>query len=99
MKLVIESDMVFRQTTSRFDNWDDEDWDCIDDILKEYSVYFTREKENGFTVITVIAQKVTLDEFQMNRLFFLVFDLLFDLSTLRYAGFGGSGCDFSMKIG
>lgn len=64
----------------------------IEKILKKYSVWF----ESKYQIITIIPQKVSLDEISMNHLFYdaLVY---FDFET-RVSLLGGLGCDFSFSI-
>lgn len=45
----------------------------------------------------IYQQKITLDEFVMNNLFFNVVHRYFDFN-LSYGGLGGEGCDFSLRI-
>lgn len=98
MKLIIDRDLVFRQTPDRFGDWREGHWKCIDNILNEYSVQYTRGEEDGSVVLTIFAQKVTLGEIAMNHLFYDILSRFFDISSLRYGELGGYGCGFAMRL-
>ena len=90
MILYIEEDLV---TIGSVDNEDEFD----DSKLKECAVRFElKELDNNIIELTLFAQKICLNEVNMNTLFDCFINV-FDY-TMRYGGYGGEGCEFSISI-
>ena len=69
----------------------------LKDDLDKFSVYSTIEDDIGNDqILTVLSQKVTLVELDMNILFGEVFDRFMGI-ILRY-DHNDSGCDFSLRV-
>ena len=65
--------------------------------LKECAVRFAlKELDNNIIELTLFAQKICLNEVNMNTLFDCFINV-FDY-TMRYGGYGGEGCEFSISI-
>lgn len=74
-----------------------EEFNELSALMKSYSVYHTLELTPEYTRLTIYQQKITLDEFAMNALFYRVLALHFEIRT-EYAWLGGLGCDFSLNV-
>lgn len=61
------------------------------ELLKYYSIHF---EINSDGLIEIGEQKITLDEIDVNELFFEIF---YD-SKIEYCAIGGKGCEFSISI-
>ena len=66
-------------------------------LLDSYSVSHRISISTSKIELILYQQKITLDEFAMNNLFFNVIYRYFDFD-LFYYGLGGKGCDFSLTI-
>lgn len=101
MKLLINDDLIFSETFYpgiSDDEWSDykEKLEEFEDILKSYTVFFTSNINESSYYIHIEAQKVVLDEYDMNNLFFNVLSNF--KIKLEYAALGGEGCDFCLKV-
>jgi hypothetical protein len=76
---------------------DREDWEYISETLDRFSVHHDIEYRDDAWYFTLYSQKVTLDEVQMNELFY---DILFNALdyNLEYAPLGGRGCGFALEM-
>lgn len=72
-------------------------WKYITDLLDSCSVYYNLEQRSDYWLFEIPAQKITLDEFCMNELFYECFNVLLDY-RLEYSALGGKGCDFSLRM-
>lgn len=66
-------------------------------LCKRMCVHTTFDESPDQVVMTVAVQKVTLDELAMNELFAEFLGVHFD-TKLEYAGLGGAGCDFALRV-
>lgn len=66
-------------------------------LCKQMCVAATFDESPDQVVMTVAVQKVTLDEFAINHLFAEFLGVFFDIK-LEYAGLGGAGCDFALRL-
>jgi hypothetical protein len=66
-------------------------------LLTQFTVSHHISIETDVTKFIIDSQKITLDEVNMNTLFFNVFSVYFDV-TINYAGIGGPGCDFAVYV-
>jgi len=88
MKLFIEK--KFYLNTKVIDNYPE-----VLVVLKDFSVMF---EFNEYTrITTLLPQKITLTEWDMNHLFSII-DSGSPYYTLNYVFLGGEGCDFAIKI-
>lgn len=102
MKLLIQKDLAYAWTapkdlTSEGLAHTLEYFHDLEQLAKKYAV--SRKFVFGPTSVTIdiSAQKITLDQFDMNTLFADFLTELFEVQ-IRYAALGGAGCDFSMEI-
>ena len=64
-------------------------------VFKEYSVRHTVERKDGGITITILEQKISLDEIDMNNLFFEISQYF--SFTMSY-GFLGQDVDFCICL-
>lgn len=74
-----------------------EDYRAIGESLRRLGVNATCIVMESGVSLDIYVQKVTLEEQDMNDLFFNVLNVLFELEV-RYAALGGQGCDFAMTL-
>lgn len=89
MKLILENEL-----NEYFENPD-----LVDEYLKlmeDFSIYGDCKVEDNLGHISIPAQKIVLDEIDMNHLFADIFSEF--PHTLRYSWLGSAGCDFSMAL-
>lgn len=103
MKLIIEKDLVTFHEVNSVSSNDMEEivavlerYNDMSDIADKLGVRHVFELRPDGVHLRVNAQKVTLEEVDMNYLFSDV--LCWFGYTLRYAALGGEGCDFAMVI-
>lgn len=70
--------------------------DDLIDTCKERSVALLIERTETDVTYTIPEQKITLDEVEMNILFYYVLWLF--SYRIEYSGLGGAGCDFSLDL-
>lgn len=99
MKLYVESDLVYTQKGSEFEDWREEHWVEIDKILRNHTVYFSRTLNNEFVQLTIRSQKISLPESKMGFLVCEVFDRFFYDVDMEHHGFELTGSDFCSSIG
>ena len=83
MKLYITEELNFKVK-------DPEEVNGYSDFLKQFTIF--HEVKNGS--IFIETQKVNLNEKDMNELF----DDVFYMFEIEYAGMGGAGCEFSLNV-
>lgn len=66
-------------------------------LLNSFSVQHKIDITETIIQFAIYQQKVTLDEFAMNTLFYDVINIYFDYD-IAYSYLGGKGCDFSINI-
>ena len=66
-------------------------------LLNSYNVHHGIKIDLESIQFIIYPQKVTLDEFAMNILFFEVINIYFDYN-IEYSHFCSKGCDFSINI-
>lgn len=74
-----------------------EKFDTVKSLLDSYSIkhnLITNDTEFSFKIYP---QKITLDEFAMNNLFFNVISPYF-YANIGYMPLGGNGCEFSISL-
>ncbi len=77
--------------------------DCKEEFSEAHTLLDSCSIHHGISIskskieFIIYQQKITLDEFVMNNLFFNVIHRYFDFN-LSYGGLGGEGCDFSLSI-
>ena len=69
----------------------------LKNTLKQYAVSSTCIFNHNAQYITIDAQKVSLNEIDMNALIYLIEDSFNNLN-IEYAALGGKGCDFSFRL-
>ena len=89
MILYIEEDLVTIGSV-------DQEYEFDDTILKDYSIDYKFKQLDNKVELTLFAQKICLSEVNMNTLFDCFINV-FDY-TMRYGGYGGEGCEFSISI-
>ena len=70
--------------------------DDLIDTCKERSVSLLIERTETDVTYTIPEQKITLNEVEMNILFYYV--LWMFSYRIEYSGLGGAGCDFSLNM-
>jgi len=83
MKLYIKEELNFKATEFG-------DIKEVSDFLKQFTIF---HKIKG-DFIFIETQKVNLNEIDMNELF----DEIFYMFNIEYAGMGGAGCEFSLNV-
>ena len=68
--------------------WLEEDYQ---NILAEFTVFFKEDEES----IYIEEQKITLDEIDMNTLFF---EIILNFAEIKYAYHGGRGCGLTLSL-
>jgi len=101
MKLLIDQDLWYRFVASKHEDEkiDEEAITANLDLvekLKKYSCYVHRKITPEVVEFRVLAQKCTLEEFEMNALLTYLGEL-FDL-RVEYYPLGGLGCGICLKI-
>ncbi len=61
------------------------------EILKEFTIFYKEDEEHIF----IEEQKISLNETQVNTLFY---DFFSDDVEIKYAYLGGRGCDLSLSL-
>ena len=98
MKVIIEQDISFviyndepcedgRETDTAIE---------IQELCSKFSVGFKFSNTTTEDRFTILAQKITLDEVNMNQFFYTV--LFFANYTMRHAWFGGENWDFALTL-
>jgi len=83
MKLYIKEELNFKAT-------DLGDIETVSEFLKDFTIFHTIKDD----FIFIETQKVYLNEIDMNELF----DGIFHMFSIEYAGMGGAGCEFSINV-
>jgi len=83
MKLYIKEELNFKATEFG-------DIETVSEFLKDFVIL---HKIKG-DFIFIETQKVNLNEIDMNELF----DGIFHMFSIEYAGMGGAGCEFSLNV-
>ena len=98
MKVIIEQDVSFVITYDEpcEDGTESDLAIEIQEICSSYAVRFKFSSTSTEDRFTILEQKITLDEWDMNDLFANV--LRYADYTLEYAWLGGKGCDFALSI-
>ena len=100
MKLLIDEPLIFVGTFSEDRTTRQAQLALLNsvvELLRKCSVYLEAQLAGPQVRLQVLAQKVMLDEVDMNELFSDALSELFELE-LRYAALGGAGCDFAMTV-
>ena len=100
MKLLIDTPLHWSTTfnpgaTEEDLVWQQERYQEMVEVLRRLNVYGSFIAGQTQASIDIMVQKVTLDEFEMNRLFNTVLNELFELEII-YTALGG--CDFSLRL-
>lgn len=74
---------------------DEEFWKFITSLLDGFAVHYNLEHKLGYWLFEIPEQKITLDEQDMNELFYECFNVLLDY-RVEYSALGGKGCGFSV---
>ena len=73
--------------------------EIADEVCKKFSIAHSFEGDEKSEVLSfsIQAQKITLDEFNVNTLFYTVFDSFLPV-VIEYMSLGGTGCDMALSI-
>lgn len=82
MKLIVQDVIKINKI------WLEEDYK---EILGEFSVFFKEDEE----YIYIEEQKITLNEIDVNTLFF---EILLNFAEIKYAYHGGRGCELALSL-
>ena len=101
MIIYIMQDLLMLELTERSSTAEDhqntaDEFNAISSLLNAYCVRHKLELNTEFTKLVIYAQKITLDEFAMNALFYKVIDLHF-CTILRYSS-SSPGSDFYLQV-
>jgi hypothetical protein len=102
MKFLIQHDL--RCATSFDPNWSANElaetkdyYSHLASVASQFCLQGKFEVSPDSASFSIHAQKMTLDERNMNAFFAEFLDELFDIE-IRYAKLGGAGCDFSVEL-
>lgn len=73
--------------------------DSIKEICEKFSVWCKEHNPEEQLPLVIMAQKVVLDEYDMNELFYeVISNVDMAYKTTRYGALGSAGCDFTVVI-
>ena len=102
MKLLIQTDLEYSTVFNEdgigvdFDEFKADAEHLVKD-LKRFAVHSKLDLTERRCLFTVVSQKVTLDDINMNTLLHDLYETFDDL-VLEYAGLGGEGCEVSLRL-
>lgn len=101
MKLLINEDMIYTISCEKMSSqeklYNYDHFIYINNILEKFSIYHKNSLNNNEMFINICAQKITIDQYDMNEFFSEVINQFFE-TELKYVELGSKGCDFCIKI-
>ena len=102
MKVIIQEKLttaIYEDPDSTAQDYKDNEefWKFITSMLDGFAVHYKLEYKLGCWLFEIPVQKITLDEQDMNELFYECLHVLLDY-RVEYSALGGKGCGFSLCL-
>lgn len=106
MKMLIQKQInLIHCYDANSENFEDEAYEIYESfvdneltILDKFGVRCVLVNNYTHCSLTLYQQKIVLDEYDMNILFFDVLDSFDNKYNIRYLPIGGTGCDFCIEL-